>query len=119
MTRSPGRKGLQLCPRRLDTRCRHFQHGMGVLAGDPDSGVDGGAQLIRETVKVLVRIGRLDGQLLAVACLAAVDGDARAVRPAVGHGDQHVGQHLTKLRLKRLVLEEQTNNSAHLAQNSS
>jgi hypothetical protein len=45
----------------------------------------------------------------------AIDGETGAVRSALAHGPEHAGQHLAELGLKGLILQKQTDNSAHTA----
>ncbi|MCY1562234.1 hypothetical protein D9M68_995950 [compost metagenome] len=56
--------------------------------------------------EIAARIGGLQRQLGPVRIGARVDRDARRIGAAVGHGDQHIGQKLAKLRLKLGIFEE-------------
>jgi hypothetical protein len=57
MTRKPGAQGLEGGACCVNLVCRHFQHGMGVLAGHCHRCADGLAKLCAEPLEVGIRIG--------------------------------------------------------------
>ncbi len=74
-------------------------HGLGELLGDLRPGDRA--------------VARHDADLGDAGALAAVDGKARAVRPALAHLGQHGGGEPPQLRLEPGVLQKQTDNAAH------
>jgi hypothetical protein len=49
--------------------------------------------------------------MVAIAC--PIDRETGAIRAPVAHGSEHARHHFAELRLKRLVLEKKTDDSAH------
>jgi hypothetical protein len=77
---------------------------------------EGLAELGREGVPVLERVGRKERQLARAARSGvAVDGDARAIRPAIRHLLQHRAQVPTERLLDLRRLREQPDNSTHMS----
>ena len=87
---------------------------MRVPDGDRRPSLRSAPERFRKAGEIRRRLRRLDRDLADPVIGAAVDRQTRAVRPAVAELRQHVGEHRPELRLKRLILQEKTDNAAHL-----
>ena len=91
-----------------------FQNRMGILAPQADRGTYRRAKVCRQGREIRLWGLGLHCQF-TVCTTGSIDCDPRTVRPAVRHGDQHIGEQFSRFRLKRPFLEKKTNNSAHIA----
>jgi len=101
--------------RRVQLTARNLKHGMGAFGQDQHRRADGVFQVFVQTREIRIRRGGLNGDLGQPVARSAIDGDARAVGAAIGHGYQHVGQHLAELGFKGFVFQKQPDDAAHLA----
>jgi hypothetical protein len=85
-----------------------------ALLADIGLDIEGGAQVTRQLAPGIGLVGVEQGQLAAaLGHRAVIDGDAGAVRPALGHADQHGFQMAAERGLQGRVLQEQTDDAAH------
>ncbi len=77
-----------------------FEHRMRALDLHRDRLADRLFQILVEFGEIPCGIGGLHRDLRQAIPRAAIDRDSRAVRPAIGHGHQHVRQHRAELGFK-------------------
>ena len=107
----PAQPALGLVGIRLDVQHRVLRPRRGVLHAAECAG-----ELAAERVPILTGIGAVQGELApARRRRMAVDGDARAVRPAVAHLLEHGREVPAELRLELRRLAEQSDDPAHAA----
>ena len=82
--------------------------------GDLDLGADRFAERRVEAGEIFGRVRRLHRDLADPVVGVAIDRKAGAVRTAIAELRQHVGKHRAELRLKRLVLQEESDDAAHV-----
>ncbi len=72
------------------------------------------AEIGRELLPIVLGVGVEQGDLrLTLRHARVIDRDARAVRPALGHADQHGFEMLAELRLEGWVLQKEADDAAH------
>ncbi len=81
-------------------------HRVGVFHAHRDMLIDRRGQIPLQMLKHNVGVRGLNGQLGATFGVIAVNRNARTVRPAIRHGDQHLGQHFAQLGLKRFIFQK-------------
>jgi hypothetical protein len=99
MSLRPGR-GPAPRPRALQPVLVHLDHGVGVLDLHPDLAADSALQVAAPALEVGPGFADCTVSLAAPSFGRPIDGDPRAVRAPVRHGDEHVGQHLAQMRLE-------------------
>src|SRR5262245_61751652 len=111
ITAIPG--GLDYAARLLLRAFRNRENAMAVAHLDRHGRADGLREPGAKAREVEVPRRRAHRELYMVAVANAVYREARAVRTTVAHGGEHGRHHATELRLKSLVLQKKTYNSAH------
>ena len=85
---------------------------MGVVQRDRGA-AEGMADAARQSPCIAAAEARAQRELGLAALARAIDGEARAVRPAVGQRGEHAGGQPAELGLESRVFDEQSDDAAH------
>jgi hypothetical protein len=98
--------GLDRRARRLGLVRRHRQHRVRRLALELNRHAERFRERCIQTGEILVRIGRLHGQLRLAIFRRPVNREPSRVRPTLAHRRQHLRRQLSEPRLQGFVLDE-------------